>query len=84
MAQRSNNAPSPAIDGKLNMGDSTYCKHPIQLSDSTINPRPKRRKYGSGQKETLVQLLNQLEKNSSRRSYSRQLGLGGSIQRSEG
>jgi len=44
------------------MGDSTYRKHPMQLSDSTSNPRPKRRKYESKQRETLVQLLDQLEK----------------------
>lgn len=44
------------------MGDSTYHKHPIQLSDSTINQRPKRRKYESEQRETLAQLLYQLEK----------------------
>ena len=49
------------------MGDSTYHKHPIQLSDSTINQRPKRRKYESEQRETLAQLLYQLEKKSQSR-----------------
>jgi hypothetical protein len=44
------------------MVDSTYRKHSMQLSDSTSNPRPKRRKYESEQRETLLQLLDQLEK----------------------
>jgi hypothetical protein len=41
------------------MGDSMYRKHPMQLS----NPRPKRRKYESDDRENLIQLLKQLEKN---------------------
>lgn len=45
------------------MGDSTYRKHLLQLSDSTSYPRPKRRKYESEERENLVQLLKQLEKN---------------------
>ena len=34
----------------------------MQLFDSTSNPWPKRRKHEFEQSETLVQLLNQLEK----------------------